>query len=1193
LRVSCYKQRHAIWQRKYISFLLPIFILLTSVSTLIAMQLPAQAAVSDTLNFQGRLLTNTGALVPDGSYNIEFRLYDADVGGVNSWTETRNGGNAVTVRNGYFSVYLGDVTVFPGTIAWDQENWLTMNVEGDGEMTPRFKLTAVPYAFRAGAITDSLGNAYTGDDLIQKAPATIQALNSALAAIRLNQTGAGGLLELQTSGIDVFTVANSGDTTIAGGLTLGTATEAGSLTLEDGSGNGLTLQQGSQSGGLTFTLPANYGTADQCLKTDGTGILSFGDCDEGSIAAATFYDSAGGATIASGVFSTINLDATLGNADSGIIDVASDIVTVTEDGFYEISYQVTARLNSGTRSGFNAKLQLDAGGGFSDVAGSQAYHYGRIISETQGTSSATVILSLSAGDSIRIQGRGVTQSFVTIVDATNLSIARVVGAGSGGGGGGGGSSFVQNGNAFGSTAILGTTDTQGLNIIVDNSNALTFTSAGAATFTNGLALSSGDLTLGGGNITAVGDITAAGGLTLSSGGGADLTLDSASDVLILSDSTLRRSAAGTTTIDLLDAGAGTTLEITNSDATQVAGLTVEGAITASSLSGAGSGLTGLNASNILTGTIADGRLSTNVALLNIDQTFTGQPTFADGLILGNTATTTAGALRWTGTDFEGYDGAAWVTLTGGGNALLEGVLAFGKVAGDGTPLNVDGASIVRNGVGDYTVTLDTPATSANYTVLLTVEEPAATLDDTKISIDNQTTATFDVDIHEGDNGGAADVRVDRVWHFTVLDPDAAAGGGGGGGGTSFSQGGNSFGAEGLLGTTDANGLDIITNGSSALAFTSGGAATFSQELTLNGRLLLGSLTTPDVLARAAFNTGGVASKGLVIQGVASQAANLLEFQDSTGSVLSGFNSSGDLFLGLSIINSSATISRSVSLPDASGTICLSGGNCGYLELASGSFATDATTNNSIAINKTGASGNLLALQKNGGAVFTVSNTGALQIQNTSSTALDIRNVGGTSFLSVNTTTGVTTIGALAITNGITGAGLADCTGVNDVLQWDSGSSLFSCRDATISMIQVYDNAGGTNLNATALTAVPFGAETRKLPGFTHDNVTLNSRITLDDAGWYRLDYNVSAVNGGNGRITLRCEARLNGVTSINQSASYSYQRNAADNNATNTAGFVFETTGTNEYIEILCQRGGSAGTSNSIANETWVVVEKR
>ena len=53
-----------------------------------------------------------------------------------------------------------------------------------------------------------------------------------------------------------------------------------------------------------------------------------------------------------------------------------------------------------------------------------------------------------------------------------------------------------------------------------------------------------------------------------------------------------------------------------------------GAVTAASFSGAGSGITGLNASNLASGTVADARLSANVPLLNANQTFTGATAFA-------------------------------------------------------------------------------------------------------------------------------------------------------------------------------------------------------------------------------------------------------------------------------------------------------------------------------------------------------------------------------------------------------------------------------------------------------------------------------------------------------------------------------------------------------------------------------------
>ena len=134
----------------------------------------AEAATNSTLNFQARLLTAAGAVVPDGQYNVEFKIYNAASSSGSSqgsctgdsaclWTETRINVAKVRVVNGYLTVNLGSVISFSGSINWDQELWLTMNIGGtgvaswDGEMSPRLKLTGVPYAFQAGALANTNG----------------------------------------------------------------------------------------------------------------------------------------------------------------------------------------------------------------------------------------------------------------------------------------------------------------------------------------------------------------------------------------------------------------------------------------------------------------------------------------------------------------------------------------------------------------------------------------------------------------------------------------------------------------------------------------------------------------------------------------------------------------------------------------------------------------------------------------------------------------------------------------------------------------------------------------------------------------------------------------------------------------------------------------------------------------------------
>jgi hypothetical protein len=82
---------------------------------------------------------------------------------------------------------------------------------------------------------------------------------------------------------------------------------------------------------------------------------------------------------------------------------------------------------------------------------------------------------------------------------------------------------------------------------------------------------------------------------------------------------------------------------------------------------------------------------------------------------------------------------------------------------------------------------------------------------------------------------------------------------------------------------------------------------------------------------------------------------------------------------------------------------------GFVQLGPAAAQQDSSTNSSIFINKTGASGNILQLQNNNGGspinVFTVSNTGnvTVQSQTNSSGAFAVQNAGGTTLLNFDTT----------------------------------------------------------------------------------------------------------------------------------------------------------------------------------------------
>ena len=85
----------------------------------------------------------------------------------------------------------------------------------------------------------------------------------------------------------------------------------------------------------------------------------------------------------------------------------------------------------------------------------------------------------------------------------------------------------------------------------------------------------------------------------------------------------------------------------------------------------------------------------------------GQIEAEDGVLLGNTATTTAGLVRWTGTDFQGYNGTDWVSLTSAAVAQISGSVAtfttsptvtstsYSDIAGYTTAITVTSSNIIN------------------------------------------------------------------------------------------------------------------------------------------------------------------------------------------------------------------------------------------------------------------------------------------------------------------------------------------------------------------------------------------------------------------------------------------------------------------------------------------------------------------
>lgn len=1043
----------------------------------------AYAATSGTLNFQARLLSNTGSLVADGSYNIQFNLYTQQApGGSTQWTESNivSAAQGVTVKNGYLSVSLGSITAFPSTISWDQDQYLGMTVRGtgscafgactpaDAEMTPRFKLTAVPYAFRAAKLMDSTNtNAFTADDLIQKTPATPQVISSALAAIRLNQTSSGGLLQLQNTGVDKFTVDNLGNTVTAGtttlngtqltntGSTLNTAVALGNFVANGPIGTAAATVDsktsftiGQTAAGVSLTLPSpSTSIGGRVIYVANTGSVSVVVNGSNMLPASTVtFLWNGSAWIASSsgapgvnVIGTIDTQA---KSSNGAVISGTSLVLQTADASSAGLVSATAQTFAGNKT-FNgqiigaAGLSVDGAAVSLNVTGSALTSIGNGTGALTltGNSSSTFVINgatVDATEFVRLDGKD-----ASLVDSNDAVTTAITGTGALTAGSIGGSfgnisigTNVFTGNGSGLTTLSGTSISSGTvsNSYLTGSGTLTVTAgtglsgggsvalggstslsvsygSAAGTAVQGntslvCASGSGNLT-GGGNTITIGSggtcgaistnnavsfstsvtsplFTGAGAVTLSSGAAADLTLDSASNIVVLSDATLRRTAVGTTALQLNDT-ANTTFSITNTDGTAVAGLNVEGAIAAASLSGDGSGLTNLSATN-LAGTINDARLSSNVVLLTGTQTFSGLKTFGAGLTVTTgqnftvnsdifTDLTGTGLINTANALSVAYGSTAGTTAQG--NTTFTCPTGTGNLTGGGTSITIGAGgtcgAISTNNAVSFSTSVTTPTlTSTAGLTISSGGSSALTLDsasNTIIIASNDTTlqrtaaGSYTIDLADaGTTTLSLSNNTAGVANLDLVD------------GGLLTAGTSRLTNSGTL--QNITGLTISSGGASVT-----GAATFISDVALNGNTTIGDATTD----RLTVNAQILGANGLVFQGATDNA------------------------FATTFAITNPTANNTINVPDASGTITLIG---------TINAQVDTSTNSSIFINKTGASGNILTLQKNGTSVFTVGNDGSTSISSTSTAALTITNAGGTTdFFTVDTSGSLVRVGS--------------------------------------------------------------------------------------------------------------------------------------------------------------------------------------
>ncbi len=1159
----------------------------------------ASAAASSNLNFQARLFNSGGNIVSDGTDSIQFNLYNVSSGGTTQWTETQG---AVSVRNGYFSVQLGSITPFPSTIDWSQEQWLTMNVNSDGEMTPRLKLTAVPYAFRAGQ-ADSLTNGsgvLNASDILQKAPVSIQSLNSSTAGLRLNQIGSGGLLQLQGDGSDVFAVDKLGAATLGSSITLGdtSATIPGTIRW-----NGTDLQGYTGSGWMSLTAGSGVTnpfrnvvkTANEtvnnsnALQDDDQLSFAIGANEtwtfrfvvQGSSAATPDFRFAVTAPTGSTchvAFSESENAAADGQKACGVSSTVMNGSGVTE--LYEITGTVTNGVNAGNvtlrwaqftanasnsiiYAGSFVEAQRSVGGGISQafIQGGNSFSekamlgsndnndFGLLTNGTErltilsngnigiGDTSPSALFTVGTGDALQVTSAGNLSTTGTVDIGGLTTIAN---------------SLIASNSATGTTAT--TTATPGTNTTTVNLTGAAFTNndviyinnagqdyftriisgGGTATLTVSPAVSyDASVSIEKYNIQNIGATDSSytnlanrffqgyflGGVVVGAG---STTLSDGN--LISSGNLLLRANGGSGSVDI-DGDLGFT----------------------GTLSGDGSGLTNISAGSISGGTLNDSQLSSNVALLDNIQTFTGQKTFSGGVIISVGGLSNTGGLDNNSGSITEVGGLSGVT-----NISLNGSISGGTTISGSGNINTSGGSIQTagltridnsgnlNNIGDITGTgALTLASGGSSNLTLNSASNTIVIDGTDTSLLRTASGTLSFDLSDSgtttlslanSGAGLANLNIDEGSLFTA----------------------------GVSRLTNGGSLQNITG------ITSSGSITFSS-----------------------LNSGGLVKangSGTLSSAVAgTDYENPLTFGDGLTRVTNTVNIGGslssnkDIDLGSNIFSFSGSGSVAIGSTSASGRLSI----------------TDSSTSASLFANKSGATGNILTLQKNGSGVFTIANNGATQISVDSTTALQVRNAAGSSnyftvdtsgsIIQVGSSTGDAT-GVLFVLDSKTGT---NPTGVAGAQYYNSTDSKFRCfeggawKDCTGNYIRSFiDTTSDAVVDSNTTNYWDVAAENNN----TSPNIVLSQASGKSVMGMVTME--MTPTSNADTEVTTRVERGIGSVPTCGSGTQVGGQPGVfSTNNGANKAStitFIDNPNTTSAVYYVLCSDNSTVGTAGNI-----------
>jgi hypothetical protein len=163
------------------------------------------ATIPNAFSYQGTLRKADGNLA-NGTFNITLNIYNVVTGGTPLHSETFTN---VVVRNGNFSVVVGDAKAIAAGVFDNANLYIGLTVASDAEMLPRQRLFPVPWAMQAGAA---------------KTATSATSATTATTANQLLNNTATNLILTRGSNNDPALAINSSADTYGAGMTMANTT---------------------------------------------------------------------------------------------------------------------------------------------------------------------------------------------------------------------------------------------------------------------------------------------------------------------------------------------------------------------------------------------------------------------------------------------------------------------------------------------------------------------------------------------------------------------------------------------------------------------------------------------------------------------------------------------------------------------------------------------------------------------------------------------------------------------------------------------------------------------------------------------------------------------------------------------------------------------------------------------------------